>query len=390
MTYRRTSRYGLAAACLIIPAVAAGVHTPPPLAHDTEVGPGAVIWSEPQDPYYSLAGEIADTEGLPLAHTVDAGLSHDPEFLIWVVAPRRLSEEAFSHLGWALERHGKVVSVGLMTGSTIDTARALWHRRAKLARRHLSIVPREGQIVATQGGRIEHYPLGIEQVVEQIGLADYVVFQGHGSRRYWRLDETTELAASDLPSLPPQIVAAGACQTFKIWSEDSIALGFTDRGAAAYVGFLHSPTGYLIGEPRGFPFRYTWPDFPVGHAVQVQSRGLRRGFIAWPYYLVVGDPRLSLRAEPPYHLQGDVMVGDSRVLTFAGAPEGVIPVSVPNGAAYRFVEIPGVGRAWAGDPFYNGMLQMADIGGAKHLIFLHAGGDFTVRLHRAPPWHWSA
>lgn len=31
---------------------------------------------------------------------------------------------------------------------------------------------------------------------------------------------------------------------------------------------------------------------------------------------------------------------------------------------------------------------MADIGGEKVLLLLHAGGDFTVRLHRTPPWYW--
>jgi hypothetical protein len=197
-----------------------------------------------------------------------------------------------------------------------------------------------------EGGQSTHHPLTIEHEVAQIERADYVMFQGHGSRHYWRLDEATELTASDLPFLPPQVIAAGACQTFKIWSEASIALGFTDHGAAAYVGFLHSPTGYLMGEPKGFPFRSTWPDFPLGHAVQVQSRSLQRCFIAWPYYFVLGDPRLALQAGSPYRLQGDQMVGKARVLTFSAAPEGVIPVRLPDGAAYRFVEILGVGRAW--------------------------------------------
>jgi hypothetical protein len=347
-----------------------------------------VIWSVPQNPYYDLATEISATEGLPLANALDVALLHDPEFLIWVASPERLSEQAFSDLGAALQRHGKVVSVGLISGSTIDTARALWQRRSHYAGRHLSIVPREGQIDVLEGSQITHYPLTIEHVVAQIERADYVMFQGHGSRRYWRLDEATELAASDLPSLPPQVIAAGACQTFKIWSEGSIALAFTDRGAAAYVGFLHSPHGYLIGDPKGFPLRYTWPDFPLGHAVQVQSRGLRQGFIAWPYYLTLGDPRLAMQAGPPYRVQDDETVGHARVLTFSAAPEGVIPVRVPGGAAYRFVEIPGVGRAWQSDLFYSGGMQMVDIGADKYLLFLHTGGDFSVRLYRMPPWYW--
>jgi hypothetical protein len=372
----------------LIPAT--GALTRPAAARESDPPARTVLWSEPQDPYHELAREIARAEGLPLADALDAALAHDPEFLVWVVSPERLSEEAFSDLGAALRRHGVVVSVGLISGGTIDTARALWRRRPDSAGRRLSIVPREGQIDAWEGGQIAHHPLTLEHVVAQIERAGYVMFQGHGTRRYWRLDETTELTASNLPSLPPQVVAAGACQTFKIWSEGSIALAFTDRGAAAYVGFLHSPTGYLLGDPKGFPFHYTWPDFPLGHAVQVQSRGLQQGFIAWPYYLILGDPRLALQAGPPYRVQGDERTGNARVLTFAAAPEGVIPVRVPDGAAYRFVEIPGVGRAWQGDLFYSGGIQMADIGADKYLLFTHTGGDFTVRLVRMPPWYWPA
>jgi len=378
----------LLAVCLTALILAAGALTRPAAARAIDTAARTVIWSEPKDPYYDLAREIARAEGLPLADALDAALADDPEFLIWVVSPERLSEEIFSDLGAALQRHGKVVSVGLISGSTIDTARALWQRRPDYTGRHLSIVPREGQIDVLEGGQITHHPLTIEHVVAQIERADYVMFQGHGTRRYWRLGETTELVASNLPSLPPQVIAAGACQTFKIWSEGSIALAFTDRGAAVYVGFLHSPVGYLVGDPKGFPFRHTWPDFPLGHAVQVQSRGLQQGFIAWPYYLLLGDPRLALQAGPPYRVQGDEMVGHARELTFSAAPEGVIPVRVPGGAAYRFVDISGVGRAWQGDLFYNGRMQMADIGADKYLLFLHTGGDFTVRLYRMPPWYW--
>jgi hypothetical protein len=115
---------------------------------------------------------------------------------------------------------------------------------------------------------------------------------------------------------------------------------------------------------------------------------LQQGFIAWPYYLVLGDPRIALQSGPPYRVQGDEMVGNARVLSLAAAPEGVLPVRVPGGAAYRFVEIPGVGHAWQGDPFYNGRMQMADIGTDKYLLFQHTGGDFAIWLYRSPPWYW--
>jgi hypothetical protein len=388
MICKRVFRPGIAVLCLIALILAADVLTPPAAAGEASRTARTVVWSEPKSLYYELAREITHTEGLPLADTLDAALAYHPEFLIWVVSPERLSEEAFSDVGRALQRHDKVVSMGLITGSTMDAARALWQRRPDDTGRHLSIVPREERIEVPEGGQVTHHPLTIEHVIAQIERADYVMFQGHGSRRYWRLDETTELVASDLPSLPPQVIAAGACQTFKIWSEGSIALAFIDRGAAAYVGFLHSPHGYLMGDPKGFPFRHTWPDFPLGHAVQVQNRGLQRGFIAWPYYLMLGDPRLALQSGPRYRVQSDEILGDARVLTLVGAPEGVIPVHVPGGAAYAFVEIPGVSSGWQGDAFYNGEIQMTDIGKDKYLLVQHTGGDLTVRLYPRPPGYW--
>jgi hypothetical protein len=375
------------AVCLILLIVATIAPGCPISSRALEPAIRTVVWSQPKDPYYDLAREIASAEGLPLAHALDDALAQHPEYLIWVVSPEQLSEQILADLGAGLQ-HSAVVSVGLISGSTIETARALWQRRPSYSGQNLSIVPREKQIDVVEDGRITHDPLTIEHVAAWIERADYVMFQGHGTRRYWRLDEATEWTASNLPSLPPQIVAAGACQTFKLWSEDSIALAFTDRGAAAYVGFVHSPHGYLMGDPKGFPFQHTWPDFPLGHVVQVQNRGLQQGFLAWPYYLVLGDPRLALQAGPPYRVQGDERVGKSRELTFSAAPEGVIPVRVPGGAAYRFVEIPGVGRAGSGDLFYSARMQMVDIGADKLLLFQHPGGDFTLRLYRRPPWYW--
>jgi hypothetical protein len=377
------------AACVVLLILlSAAARTRPVAASERSGSVRTVVWSEPQDPYYALAREIARAEGLPLTHTLDDALAHNPEILIWVVSPDRLSEQAFSAYGAALRRHGKLVSAGLISGNTIDKARALWRRQPQDTGQRVAIVPREGQIDVLDGGEIAHHPLTVEHVVAQIERADYVMFQGHGTRRYWRLDEATELTASHLPPLPPQAVAAGACQTFKPWSEGSIALAFTDRGAAAYVGFLHSPTGYLMGDPKGFPFQHTWPGFPLGHAVQVQNRGLQRGFLAWPFYLILGDPRLSLRDRPPYRVLGDEQDGKTRALTLSAAPAGVIPVRVPGGAAYCFVEIPGVGRAGQNDLFYSARMQMADVGADKFLLVQHPGGGLTVRLYRRPPWYW--
>jgi hypothetical protein len=54
------------------------------------------------------------------------------------------------------------------------------------------------------------------------------------------------------------------------------------------------------------------------------------------------------------------------------------------------VEVAGVSAAWDREPFYNARLQMEDIQGDKYILFSHAGGDFSLRLHRQPPFSWVA
>ena len=96
-----------------------------------------------------------------------------------------------------------------------------------------------------------------------------------------------------------------------------------------------------------------------------------------------------MQHDPPYRLVDDRRTGGGRVLAYAGAPAGVIPVRIPDGAQYRFVEIPGVASAGDSDVFYDSRLQAANIGDAKYLLFKHAGGEFTVRLSRHVPLHWT-
>jgi len=146
--------------------------------------------------------------------------------------------------------------------------------------------------------------------------------------------------------------------------------------------------GYLIGAYRGLPFRYTWPGYPIGHAVQVQNHGTLQGFAQIPYYFLLGDPRIALQAEPAYRQVGAETSAGTLTISYAGAPVGVIPVRIPGGARFSFVEVSGAGVAWEREPFYNSRLQMADIGDDKFVLFEHKGGDFDLQLRTRPPWYW--
>jgi len=353
-----------------------------------------VILADPADPYYVLAEEMAAAEDLAIVHSLDQALAAQPAFLLWVVSPGRLSDQTMIDFGLAMRDRPSAVATGIISGTTLDDARALWQRAAAVRGEQVYAVNAanpsgnvEAGITGVPGSATERLPLTKTNLVQSLQQADYLTFTGHGSSAYLRLDDETTLRAADLPPLPPLVVATGSCNTFRPWEKASIALAFVREGAAAYAGFAYSPNeGYLMGEFDGLPFRYTWPGFSIGQVVQVLNRGTLQGFASLPYYYLLGDPRLALQAEAPYQLVGVQAEDGALMQHYAGAPPGVIPVRVPGGARYASVEVPGVGLAWRGEPFYNARLQMTDIGDDKFVLLDHEGGDFTLRLRTHPPW----
>ena len=353
-----------------------------------------VVLADHGDPYYALAQEIAAAEGVEIVESLEEALALDPEFLLWVVSPSLLSDQALVDSSLALAAGECVVSVGIISGSTMEQARQLWERGSEVEGRLVVAANaanpsghiRSSILVFGPGGAAGR-ALTKANLARYLERADYLTFTGHGGRRYLRLDEETTLGPSDIPDLSPLVVATASCNTFRIWEEESIALALVDSGAAAYAGFAYSPNeGYLLGEFFGVPLRYTWPGFSVGHAVQLQSRGTVKGFASFPYYYLLGDPRIALQTTPPYHQVEDREEGDSRFLSYSGAPSGFIPLRIPGGARYEFVEISGVTSSWEGDPFYNARLQMGDLGDDKLLLFEHSGGEFSVALRERVPW----
>jgi len=291
---------------LLLAAVPAPAHAPAQEVKDT------LILADPTDPYYPLAGEIAGAESLPVVHTLDQVMSQQPAFLLWVVSPDHLSDQVMIEFGLAMRGRSRAISTGIISGTTLQDARALWQRSAEAKGEWVVAVNAanpsgniQADIADLSGEGAVHHPLTKANLIQSLQRTDYLTFTGHGSGRYLRLDDDTTLRAGDLTALPPLVVATGSCNTFRPWEDNSIALAFARRGAAAYAGFAYSPNeGYLMGEFEGLPFRYTWPDFPIGHAVQAQNRGTLQGFASLPYYFLLGDPRTSLQDEAPYRLMG--------------------------------------------------------------------------------------
>ncbi len=381
----------------------------PATAPATAASPAeTAVLCDPTDPYYPLAQEIARAEQLPIFPAWAEALAQDPLYILWVAAPQSLSDPVMVRAGLALKKHGPLPALGVITGSSQDEARALWQRgmlRRRQAAQDAAAAPRwlyaangesppagifQPQLIALENGAPQPVrPLDAASLAAALAQADHLTFTGHGGGRWLGISEEVQFTAADLPALPPVTVSTGSCQTFRPWVDGSLLIGFIDRGAAAYAGFVFSPMeGYLMGEFRELPFRYTWPEFPIGRVAALQSQGTLRGFAAFPYYYLAGDPRIALNARPPYNLLADDQRAGWRELSYSDTPAGLVPVRVPGGAVYQYVEVPGVGAAATDDLFFNARVQAMPAQGDLYLLFTHPGGPFRIRLRQAPPWHW--
>jgi hypothetical protein len=350
-----------------------------------------VILSDSSDAYYELACEISRAEQIDLVHSREEITRSSPVFVIWVVSPGGLSEADIVAVGEEFRSGDTPSSWGIITGSTLDMARELYRRSPSGKTAYSLIDARRGVIVLHENGSEQTYPLESEGLSRIFRKTACLAFSGHGGGSYWRLSEEFLLTADDIPPLPPLVVTSGACGAFDLRNEKSIALGFTDRGAAAYAGFLYSPAPhYLFGHPYGFPLRNTWPGFPIGFVVSMQGRATLDSYAGFPFFCLLGDPRLAFRSSAPYRLVEDDMLGEVRRIRFAGTPRGCIPVRIEGGASYDFVEVLGLASAGEGDLFYNSKLQMMDLRDDKLLLLTHEGGGLEIRLHPRAPLLWRA
>ena len=380
----------LAVAAALLPVAPPRVRPP-----DAEFVCTTAILADPGDPYHVLAQEIADREHLSVAATLDDALACDPAFLLWVVSPAGASDAIVTRFLARLESHTRTMATGIITGSTLENARALYARSSQTSSdRAFAIIGDHvyaGHTVELRAGQvITHTTATISQTQQALQVAGYVNYSGHGANRSWNLSRAERLVSGDIPSLPPLVVSTASCQTARFWQAESIALRFVDQGAAAYSGFYFSPmSGYQIGEDYGLPLLHTWPDFPIGVAIQVINRGTRQGYAAVPFHLLLGDPRIALRSAPPYTVTQDRIEAGRRVLQLTNVPTGIVPVRISNGASYHYVDIPGLTAASDSDPFYNRRLEMTNIGSDKYLLVESRGGTLEIRLVREPSLVWT-
>jgi hypothetical protein len=349
------------------------------------------VLSDPADPYYTLAVDIASQERAPLVATPGEALALAPDFLIWVTSPDKLADASLVDYGKAVRLSGVTSAVGFISGSTLDDARGLCRRRFTAVSPRVALAfgdwrARAPHVVRVETNREWSEPLTIASFKRALQDSDVLVYEGHGGATYLRFDAVSSFTAADVArQAAPAIVSTYACNTFRIWQPRSVALAFTDHGAAAYLGYAYSPLpGYQM--TSGLPLRHTWPGFPLGRLVQLQAAAAMEGIFNLPAYYMLGDPRQAVRTTPPYTVASDVRLVDSRTVNLADLPAGIVPIRVDGGAAYETTEVVGVTRVWQRDPFYNARLQVLDVGNDRYLLVQHEGGPISIRLATETPF----
>lgn len=367
--------------------------------------PHLVVLSNENDPYYPLGQEIAKTEEALLIESVEDLYDISSRYVLYVASPNNITAQTLLQFSRFFKESGKYPALGIVTGSSIEQARRLWQRKvlAKGERRFIATdankaVGLETGIIFDASSRPFHnITLNKDHIIDALQQADYFYWARHVTYTKWFWDQQNpsndvSLRVQDLPQLPPVVIHTPSCNSFLPSQKDNIALGFVERGAAAYIGHLYTPapfSGIFIGHLHDLPGRYTWDQFPIGIMTQVQNRMALRAASHLPYLFMLGDPRIALTQEQPYTVDSDQVYGDKRVIQGHTQHTGVLPVYIEEGAAYSFVRIKGLSSVSDRDLFYNGQIQTLNLQADKYLFFLHNGGHFHIEISKTPPFLWA-
>lgn len=373
---------------------------------EREVVNETVVVSRKSDPYYGLAQEIAQAEKLEIVEEVADVLQFNPKYIILVASPDTVTAERLAGIGRFFQNHDYYPALGIISGSTFEKAEQLW-ARGNLAQAgnnyvggdtevpQLVYAPSIFDISAGVGKRVE---LNKQNLIETLKQADYIYWTRHTGATTWYWNEgakdwgeNDQLFVGDIPALKPIVIYSPTCKVFRPWEPGSVALGFVDRGAAAFVGFVNSPhlTAFLK-YGLSVPGITSWKEFPLGIVAQIGNRAAVKTIFTSPQFFMLGDPRLYLSKAPPYQITSDTVDGQGRrVIDGESAANGVLAVKIDDGREYGFLEVKGITSASDKDLFYNSRLQTLNLGRDKYVLFLHAGGRFELRLSHATPLLWS-
>jgi hypothetical protein len=365
-----------------------------------------IILSKKNDPFYPLAIEISKREGIPVVNTLDAVTRSEKEFLLWVISPGFMSDEVIVSFSTAMKSKRNFPSSGIISGSTIEMARALFYRGRERIEKHLqknagmlSIAYADNyKLLVSRGSEVTEIPFDKKNFTSLLPKTDILFFWGHGGSTYFRIKKTGKFISRDIPDLPGTIIKSGSCNSFRLWSGQSIALHFANKGAAAFFGYSYSPAPfYLLGYFKEPPLINSFKQVPLGHIVHMQNNADLKAFARIPYLFLLGDPRIFLQSYNPYTLIDDIEGADrtSRILKFRSSVKGFIPVYIPDGSRYDFLEIVSPDKEkknrndsysfWEHSPWYHSKIQTLNFHQDKFILFEHHGGEFTIKLRIGAP-----
>jgi hypothetical protein len=364
-----------------------------------------IVVSARSDSYYSLAQKIAQEEKLTLFEDFTDVLQFNPRYILLVASPDNLTAEKLAGIGYIFKDQNYYPALGIISGSTLESAENLWQRRglAKAGKNYtagdVDILQSiyEPTIFNLSDGENKKIALNKKSLIEALKDADYFYWTRHTGPKDWTWNEDNanwsendQLLARDIPPLNSAVIYSLTCRSFRPWVKDSIALGFIDKGAAAYLGFVNTPhTAAFIKHSSYLPGLTSWNEFPLGIIAQIHNRVATDTIFRSPQLFMLGDPRIYLSKDKPYQITSDtIQENGKRIIEGGSDTKGILSVKIDNGADYDFLTIKGLTSISEYDTFYNSKLQSLNLGENKYILFLHEGGRFDIELSRQPPFGW--
>ena len=318
-------------------------------------------------------------------------------YLLWIASPRFLSEKSIFEFSTAINREKGNLSVGIITGKTIEDAKNLWKGAVQVPVEDYAIIiggktdKIEPGIYLGSNDQLKSIPYNKENILSTLQKSDLVQISIEGAAQSW-FDQTEGITIkySELPDLHATIIQHYGCDTLRPWAENSIALQAIHNGATAYLGFVYpSITGSRFGDYTDINLLKSWENFPIGQIVQIQNHAAMQSYANSPHFFLIGDPRIYISNKMPYSITRDDVIGETRLIELSNVEKGFIPVIIKNGAGFDYVRIKGVTSSSMQEQYFNNQLQMININEDKYILFENKEDFITIELKKNAPVLWT-
>ena len=352
-----------------------------------------VILASSDDPYYSLAEEISATERIPVYQSFEDAAGVKPVYLLWVIAPEKLSEKVLMSFSQELNHLHTSISVGIISGKTLTDAAGLWKGSFQIPGGNFTIINGtkgsngnkiKPEIITGSDTQIKKIELTKHNLVDVLQSTKVIQISLEGAAGLWfdkHLGITVK--STDIPKLNSSVIQCYGCSTFRPWKKDSIALECISKGALAYCGFIYpSVAGTRFGDYTDITMLHTWEKFPLGHLVQLQNHAAIQSYAKGTHYFMFGDPRIYCDSEIPYETISDKINEGTRIIKLSGVKSGLIPIYIKDGADYDYIDISGLTSSALDSTYFNSRLQMIDINNDKYIIIDNKKDMVTIEMKK--------